>query len=105
MCAPGRRWGIATSPATLGLLIFVLVLFGWRTRQSPWLATAIAALVVFQATLGMWTVTMLLKPAIVIAHLAGGMTLLALLAWFFLERTSCRRAGRARAARPGGARA
>jgi cytochrome c oxidase assembly protein subunit 15 len=73
---------------TLGILIFVLALAAWRTRQSPWLATAIAALVVFQATLGKWTVTMLLKPAIVVAHLAGGMALLALLTWFFLKRTS-----------------
>jgi cytochrome c oxidase assembly protein subunit 15 len=69
----------------LGVLIFVLVLAAWRTRQSPWLATAIGALVVFQATLGKWTVTMLLKPAIVVGHLAGGMALLALLVWFFLE--------------------
>lgn len=72
----------------LGLLIFALCLLAWRRRASPWLATAIAALVVFQATLGKWTVTMLLKPAIVVAHLAGGMTLLALLVWYFLERTS-----------------
>jgi cytochrome c oxidase assembly protein subunit 15 len=71
---------------TLGLLIFALALAAWRTRQSPWLATAIATLVVFQATLGKWTVTMLLKPAIVVAHLAGGMALLALLTWFALSR-------------------
>ena len=71
---------------TLGLLIFVLALVAWRTRQSPWLATAIAALVVFQATLGKWTVTMLLKPAIVVAHLLGGMALLALLVWFLFGR-------------------
>ena len=81
----------------LGILIFALALAAWRTRQSPWLATAIAALVVFQATLGKWTVTMLLKPAIVVAHLAGGMALLGLLTWFFLERT--------RSASPAGARA
>ena len=71
---------------TLGTLLFVLALAAWRTRQSPWLATAIAALVVLQATLGKWTVTMLLKPAIVVAHLAGGMALLALLTWFLLGR-------------------
>ena len=70
----------------LGMLIFILTFVAWRTRQSPWLATALAALVVFQATLGKWTVTMLLKPAIVVAHLAGGMALLALLVWFALER-------------------
>ena len=71
---------------SLGLLLFALLFAAWRTRQSPWLASAIALLVVFQATLGKWTVTMLLKPAIVTAHLIGGMTLLALLAWYFLER-------------------
>lgn len=72
----------------LGMLIFALCLLAWRKRASPWLATAIAALVVFQATLGKWTVTMLLKPAIVVAHLAGGMTLLALLLWYFLSRSA-----------------
>jgi cytochrome c oxidase assembly protein subunit 15 len=69
----------------LGMLIFVLTLAAWRTRQSPWLATALAALVVFQATLGKWTVTMLLKPAIVVAHLAGGMAILGLLTWYCLS--------------------
>ena len=68
----------------LGILIFALALVAWRTRRSPWLATAIAGLVVFQATLGKWTVTLLLKPAIVVAHLAGGMTLLGLLTWLAL---------------------
>jgi heme a synthase len=71
---------------TLGILLFALLLAAWRTRQSRALASAIAALVVFQAALGMWTVTMLLKPVIVTAHLLGGMTLLALLLWFCLER-------------------
>jgi cytochrome c oxidase assembly protein subunit 15 len=42
--------------------------------------------VIFQATLGAWTVTMLLKPAIVTAHLLGGMTVLALLAWMALAQ-------------------
>jgi heme a synthase len=73
---------------TLGILLFVQLLAAWRTRRSPLLASAIAALVVFQAALGMWTVTLLLKPAIVTAHLAGGMTLLALLVWYFLSRLS-----------------
>jgi cytochrome c oxidase assembly protein subunit 15 len=75
----------------LGVLIAVMVLSAWRTRQSPWLATAIAVLVVFQATLGKWTVTMLLKPAIVVAHLAGGMALFALLVWFALASFAPRR--------------
>jgi len=56
----------------------------WRTRTAPWLATTLLALVVFQATLGMWTVTLLLKPAVVTAHLLGGMAILALLVWLTL---------------------
>jgi cytochrome c oxidase assembly protein subunit 15 len=75
---------------TLGLLILAIAALAWRRRdeprQSPWLATALVVLVAFQATLGKWTVTMLLKPAIVTAHLLGGMAALALLVWFSLER-------------------
>jgi len=43
------------------------------------------ALVLFQALLGMWTVTQQLKPMIVAAHLLGGMATLALLAWLLLR--------------------
>jgi cytochrome c oxidase assembly protein subunit 15 len=71
---------------TLGLLIFLVLFLAWRQRRQPWLATALAALVVLQATLGKWTVTMLLKPAIVTAHLLGGMAILGLLVWFFLAQ-------------------
>ncbi len=42
-------------------------------------------LVVFQGLLGMWTVTLLLKPAIVSAHLVGGLTTMALLWWLALR--------------------
>jgi cytochrome c oxidase assembly protein subunit 15 len=54
--------------------------------QSPLLATALALLVIVQATLGMWTVTLLLKPVIVTLHLLGGMTILALLTWLALRQ-------------------
>jgi cytochrome c oxidase assembly protein subunit 15 len=69
---------------SLGALLVLLMFFSFRLKQSRGLAAAIVALVVVQATLGMWTVTMLLKPAIVTAHLLGGMTILALLAWYVL---------------------
>lgn len=74
----------------LGLLIFALTLMAWRRRaaldQPPALATAVLAVVVFQAALGMWTVTLLLKPVIVTLHLLGGMTTLALLVWLALRQ-------------------
>jgi cytochrome c oxidase assembly protein subunit 15 len=71
--------------ATLGLLILFVFFTSLKKRQSRSLAAALVLLVVFQATLGMWTVTMLLKPAIVTAHLLGGMAMLALLAWLALQ--------------------
>ncbi|HHW63602.1 MAG TPA: heme A synthase, partial [Rhodocyclaceae bacterium] len=49
------------------------------------LATALLALVVLQAALGMWTVTMNLMPVVVVAHLFGGFGLLALLALLRFE--------------------
>jgi cytochrome c oxidase assembly protein subunit 15 len=70
----------------LGILIVLLAVFGLKNRRSPALAVAAVALVLFQATLGMWTVTMLLKPAIVTAHLLGGMTILAVLVWLALSQ-------------------
>lgn len=71
---------------TLGALIVALALLSWRARRSPGLASSIVALVLFQATLGAWTVTMLLKPAIVTAHLLGGMAVLGALAWLALSQ-------------------
>ncbi|MEL6722095.1 MAG: COX15/CtaA family protein [Pseudomonadota bacterium] len=69
----------------LGLLIAGLAAWSWqrRFRQIPqqpvWLPTALLGLVIVQAMLGMWTVTLLLKPVIVMMHLLGGFTLFALL--------------------------
>jgi cytochrome c oxidase assembly protein subunit 15 len=101
--ALARAWkemGHRYLAGTLGLLIAAIALAAWRLRRSPGLATAILALVVFQATLGAWTVTMLLKPAIVTAHLLGGMSILALLAWLALEQRARVPAPAMRALRP-----
>lgn len=71
----------------LGLLIFAIAALAWRRRGRGIpvaLPTVLAVLVVLQALLGMWTVTLLLKPLIVVAHLLGGMILLALLVWLAL---------------------
>ena len=71
---------------TLGLVIVALAVAAWRTCRSRGLAAALVLLVAFQAALGKWTVTMLLKPAIVTAHLLGGMATLALLVWLALSQ-------------------
>jgi cytochrome c oxidase assembly protein subunit 15 len=73
----------------LGLAIFGLALLAWRGRHEPdqtvGLPIALTGLVVFQALLGMWTVTLLLKPLVVMAHLLGGLATLALL-WLMVLR-------------------
>lgn len=65
---------------TLGLLILALTALAWtRHRTLRGVTTATLAFVVFQALLGMWTVTLLLKPLVVTGHLLGGMTILSLM--------------------------
>ena len=74
----------------LGLLIAMIAVLAWHQRralrQSPVLPGVLVGIVVFQALLGMWTVTELLKPMVVSAHLLGGMTTLALLVWLLLRQ-------------------
>lgn len=70
----------------VGFLIIVLAVLAWRRwRQSrgrsPWLATLTVVAVCLQGAFGALTVTMKLQPAIVTAHLLGGVGLLALLIW------------------------
>ncbi|TCV84753.1 COX15/CtaA family protein [Sulfurirhabdus autotrophica] len=80
---------------TLGLLIGLIALLAWLKRkeldQSPILPTLLVGLVVFQALLGMWTVTERLKPFIVTSHLLGGLATLALLVWLALKQQGVNR--------------
>jgi len=75
--------------STLGLSIVFAALFAWLNRRSPRQPVAtpfvLLGVVIFQGLLGMWTVTLLLKPLIVMGHLLGGLTTLALLVWLLLE--------------------
>jgi cytochrome c oxidase assembly protein subunit 15 len=70
--------------STLGLICVALGALAWRNRRDPRQPTrapfVLVGLVIFQGLLGMWTVTLLLKPIIVVAHLLGGFATLALLA-------------------------
>ncbi|MEO8383959.1 MAG: COX15/CtaA family protein [Betaproteobacteria bacterium] len=71
----------------VGALIAAIMFAAWRNRsawsQSPALATILSLAVIFQAALGAWTVTMLLKPAIVTSHLLGGIAIFSLLVWLY----------------------
>ncbi len=73
---------------TLGVLIVLLAFIGFRDKRRPWrrrLTGFLVVLVIFQALLGMWTVTLQLKPLVVMGHLLGGLTLLGLLWWLVLR--------------------
>jgi cytochrome c oxidase assembly protein subunit 15 len=71
----------------VGVLILVMAAASWvgaragarRLPHSPWWATATLVWVVIQGLFGKYTVTLKLYPAVVTAHLLGGMFLLALL--------------------------
>ena len=73
----------------LGLLILALFVFAWLKHQYPntpvKLPLALLLLVVFQAVLGMWTVTMNLQPLVVMGHLLGGFSILSLLFLLYLR--------------------
>lgn len=73
----------------LGLLTFALAAGAlWRRRNLGsllWVPLAAAVLIFFQAALGAWTVSMKLLPAVVTAHLLGGIGMFALLAYTALR--------------------
>jgi cytochrome c oxidase assembly protein subunit 15 len=75
--------------STLGLVILVIAGIAISNRrdanQPVSLPIALVALVILQGLLGMWTVTLLLKPLIVVLHLIGGLTTLSLLAWLSID--------------------
>jgi cytochrome c oxidase assembly protein subunit 15 len=78
----------------LGLLILGLAIAAWRNRSDPRQMVALpvflVGLVGLQAALGMWTVTLLVQPAIVTLHLLGGMALLSLAWWLALRQRQAR---------------
>jgi heme a synthase len=73
---------------TLGLVILSLLVWALRNRKDrgqPLLAVAMLFIIVcLQGALGALTVTQLLKPLIVTAHLLGGLTTLGILWWLSL---------------------
>lgn len=73
----------------LGVFILVLSVVTYRKRHEDKtvfaLSLATIGVVIFQALLGKWTVTMRLLPTVVMGHLLGGFTLLALLWLIFLR--------------------
>ena len=76
------------------LILLVAAVRWWRQNDGngiaeslPPIAALLLAVIVFQALLGMWTVTWLLKPIVVMGHLLGGLATFALLAWLAWRAT------------------
>jgi len=74
---------------SLGLLVAALAVLGFVNRakkeQPLALTVSLLGIIIFQAALGMWTVTMGLLPIIVMGHLLGGFITLTLLLILFLN--------------------
>ena len=105
LAARGRRYGLATvlgasalvaasiplyiaqqyvpavALAALGEALLLFAAWRWSNADFARAAALTLAVIIFQAMLGMWTVTWLLKPVVVMAHLVGGLTTFALLTW------------------------
>lgn len=86
--------GAAVACAVAGELLLLFNALQWSRQSGTWaaqllpsIASLTLATIVFQALLGMWTVTWLLKPIVVMGHLLGGMATFALLAWLAWRAT------------------
>ncbi|MEL1263263.1 COX15/CtaA family protein [Pseudoxanthomonas putridarboris] len=111
LAARRRRWGIAqilaasllvgaaipmymhgehaaaSALAILGETILLFAALRWSNIDLSRAAALTLAVIIFQALLGMWTVTWLLKPIVVMGHLLGGLTTFSLLVWMAWRAT------------------
>jgi heme a synthase len=78
--------------AAAGEGLLLLAALRWSNAAAPSrdfarVSTLTLATIIFQALLGMWTVTWLLKPIVVMGHLLGGLLTFALLTWTAWQAT------------------
>lgn len=88
----GKAWKEMVHRYLAGILGFLILTIGILAHKNKnslkvniFIPYSLLAIVFFQAMLGMLTVTLLLKPIIVSAHLIGGMTTLAILTYISYE--------------------
>lgn len=73
---------------TLGLCVLAIAIMAVRQRKTGTplkLPLILLALIIFQAALGMWTVTLNLLPVVVMGHLLGGFSVLSCLFILYLR--------------------
>jgi cytochrome c oxidase assembly protein subunit 15 len=88
----GKAWKEMIHRYLAGSLMLLVFAMGWLAWRGPQrlhkfrpLTTALVILIIFQALLGMWTVTLKLKPIIVMAHLLGGLGSFSLILWLMFS--------------------
>lgn len=92
-----KAWREMVHRYLAGILVLLVVALNWLawTREQAnafRLKTGLLlALILFQAALGMWTVTLKLLPVVVMAHLLGGMATLGLLVWIIYSNRYAQR--------------
>ncbi len=87
---PLYRRGMHVAASALAIVGEGLLLFGalrWSNVDLARTSTLTLAVIIFQALLGMWTVTWLLKPVVVMGHLLGGLLTFSLLTWMAWRAT------------------
>ncbi|WP_298577555.1 COX15/CtaA family protein [uncultured Luteimonas sp.] len=77
----------ALAVAALGEGLLLVAALRWSNVDLARAGALTLAVVIFQALLGKWTVTLLLKPVIVMGHLLGGMLTFSLLTWMAWRAT------------------
>ena len=79
--------GVAAVLAAAGEAVLLIAALRWSNLDLARAAAITLAVIVFQALLGMWTVTWLLKPIVVMGHLLGGLLTFSLLTWMAWRAT------------------
>lgn len=78
---------LALAVAGAGQAVLLLAALRWSNADLSRVGALTLMVIVFQALLGKWTVTLLLKPLVVMGHLMGGLLTLSLLLWMAWQAT------------------
>jgi cytochrome c oxidase assembly protein subunit 15 len=78
----------ASALAIVGEGILLAAALRWSNTDLSRASALTLAVIIFQALLGMWTVTWLLKPIVVMGHLLGGLLTFSLLVWIAWRATN-----------------
>lgn len=97
----GKAWREMVHRYLAGILVLMVVainVLAWKPgsaqpRSTRILAAGLLALILFQAVLGMWTVTLKLFPLVVMGHLLGGLATFSLLLWLSLKTAPAQTGG------------